>query len=833
MSPEGNMMHRGKLSLIKLAGAAGLAASMSGAVTAQEVCIPRVIDFETDGAGNPLLHGQSLVTPGPEVPFTCPSITSGPNPIVPGNGHNGAAVFDSTTGPFGQDPDLNVNQGKLLYLQANGGNPDSFTGVNGPDTWDFPNDDADGGVLTFSFCDGVRPLSVDLVDIDLPLGMDVDVTLTDSNGFSRVYAVPGGWTDDGPGATAVGTLDLQATGNQPGIIGFATEATDPGYDGDDIVVIEFLFYGSGALDNFTWCEPCTPCILECPDDVTIDCSDSTDPANTGMPTGCGSATFEDAITPGDCDGNFTITRTWMADDGCGGTATCVQTITVTDTTAPDITCPGDLSLDCSDSTDPADTGMATATDDCSGVADITFDDDVAAGDCAGNFVITRTWTAVDNCGNTSSCMQTITVTDTTPPDLTCPPDMTFVGCCLLPDIGVPTATDDCGTVSVSSDAPPEFCLGDTIVTWTAMDDCGNTSTCMQTITVVPVCLDFEGDGNGDPLAHGQNLETAGPETAFTCPTISSGPDPVSPGNGNNGLAVFDSTNGPFGQDPDLGVGQGNVLILQANGGNPDSFTGVNGVDTWDFPNDDEDGGTITFDFCMGVQALSVDLIDIDDIDPNQSVDVTLTDGGGLTRVYSVPAGWTADGGVRTLDLDALGVQVGETADATETTDPGFDPENILSMEVRFGSSGALDNLKFCPSSPSAQAIVRNGSGRNARVLTPSSLPILGARFAANMDCSDFGPGLAVIVMRRAAATGSVSPFGEVLVGGLLLHRQAKAYSEGPTRMTWNIPYDLSLCGVEVHAQGLCQPRVIGPMTGKRLRLGGGGLTNAIDLTLGF
>jgi hypothetical protein len=109
-----------------------------------------------------------------------------------------------------------------------------------------------------------------------------------------------------------------------------------------------------------------------------------------------------------------------------------------------------------------------------------------------------------------------------------------------------TATDDCSGATVTNDAPASFCVGDTTVTWTATDGCGNASTCQQTVTVLgPVTLDFETDGGGGPLLHGQSLATAGPEVPYACPSISSGPDTVTPGDGNNGAAIFDSTNGPF------------------------------------------------------------------------------------------------------------------------------------------------------------------------------------------------------------------------------------------------------------------------------------------------
>ena len=57
---------------------------------------------------------------------------------------------------------------------------------------------------------------------------------------------------------------------------------------------------------------------------------------------------------------------------------------------------------------------ATATDNC-GEVSIEVSSETTAGDCAGNYTITRTFTATDDCGNSSSATQTITVQDTTSP----------------------------------------------------------------------------------------------------------------------------------------------------------------------------------------------------------------------------------------------------------------------------------------------------------------------------------------------------------------------------------------------------------------------------------
>src|SRR5207247_1058831 len=134
---------------------------------------------------------------------------------------------------------------------------------------------------------------------------------------------------------------------------------------------------------------------------------------------CGLVTirYSDVVTT-NCGATKVIARTWTATDECGNLASCVQTITVRDITSPTITCPADRMLEC-----PADirtnvTGVATATDGC-GAVTIQYADAVS-NNCAGTKVIARTWTATDECGNSATCVQTITVRDTLKPTITCP-----------------------------------------------------------------------------------------------------------------------------------------------------------------------------------------------------------------------------------------------------------------------------------------------------------------------------------------------------------------------------------------------------------------------------
>jgi hypothetical protein len=63
-------------------------------------------------------------------------------------------------------------------------------------------------------------------------------------------------------------------------------------------------------------------------------------------------------------------------------------------------------------------GSATGGDSCGGIRVNSADSfEPSCGGDAG--VITRTWTATDDCGNSTSCGQTVTIIDTTPPELSC------------------------------------------------------------------------------------------------------------------------------------------------------------------------------------------------------------------------------------------------------------------------------------------------------------------------------------------------------------------------------------------------------------------------------
>jgi len=229
----------------------------------------------------------------------------------------------------------------------------------------------------------------------------------------------------------------------------------------------------------------TPPVISCPANVTVECGRSTDPASTGTATAtdnCDTSpkvTFIDAVS-GNCP--RIITRTWTATDFSGNSNSCVQIITITDTTPPTISCPPDKQLQCGDSTNTANTGTATATDTCSTNVTITFTDAAVPANCTGKAGIDRTWKATDACGNISTCVQHLTFVDTTPPVVIVPTGSNL-GCNptnLPTDASVKalvTATDNCSAaiINVSHVDATSGCSVTRTFTVTATDGCGNTS----------------------------------------------------------------------------------------------------------------------------------------------------------------------------------------------------------------------------------------------------------------------------------------------------------------------------------------------------------------------
>src|SRR5207248_2357844 len=113
-----------------------------------------------------------------------------------------------------------------------------------------------------------------------------------------------------------------------------------------------------------------PAISGCPSDITV----VTGPGRTSCdqtaswtaPTASdncgGTVTVSTNHSPGSLFSKGTTTVTYTFTDSHGNSSTCSFKVIVVDNTVPVITCPATQTVDCQASTAPANTGMATATD---------------------------------------------------------------------------------------------------------------------------------------------------------------------------------------------------------------------------------------------------------------------------------------------------------------------------------------------------------------------------------------------------------------------------------------------------------------------------------------
>ena len=242
-----------------------------------------------------------------------------------------------------------------------------------------------------------------------------------------------------------------------------------------------------ASQTITVQDTTAPEFISVPADYTVECSDDMPMEDATASDSCGevTVTVEDETTPGDALGSYTIVRTFTATDDAGNSTFATQTITVQDTTAPEFTSvPSDYTVECSDDMPMED---ATASDNC-GTVIITEVSEINEGDALGNYTIIRTFTATDDAGNSSTASQTITVQDTTAPEFTFVPADESTECTEAWSTEMATASDNCGTVTVTVEesTSDELCGGLLLITrtFTATDDAGNSSTAVQTITQI-------------------------------------------------------------------------------------------------------------------------------------------------------------------------------------------------------------------------------------------------------------------------------------------------------------------------------------------------------------
>ena len=220
----------------------------------------------------------------------------------------------------------------------------------------------------------------------------IDVTVTDDE--AAVITCPADVTLECPADT-----DPSATG-----VATAVDNCDPDVD---IASSDVSTAGCGATESIvrTWTatddvgnvgtcvqsiiveDNTAPSIDVAASDLTVECDGA---GNLGALAGwlatnggavasdiCGSVTWSNtfgAITP-DCGLTGSATVTFTATDDCGNSTSTAATFTIEDTTPPDLVVPSDVTIECTESSDPSNTGEGAGSDICSasgGTVDIAF-----------------------------------------------------------------------------------------------------------------------------------------------------------------------------------------------------------------------------------------------------------------------------------------------------------------------------------------------------------------------------------------------------------------------------------------------------------------------------
>ena len=249
--------------------------------------------------------------------------------------------------------------------------------------------------------------------------------------------------------------------------------------------------------------------LNCPSDITINCSQSPDTLVTGIPTFedyCGwiSIAFTDSIpNPDAC--NQIIFRNWMATDSCNAMGSCTQLITVQDIDPPIFTfCPSDTlvrGIQVNDSCfADIQLPIPMVVDSCNNPIDLrnTFTNSVDASSLYPEGTTTVIWTATDACGNSATCSMNVFVQacDTCLPLVLCPLDTFIVACptdFLMLDFGTPTIIDSCDrSIAIDLQAVDTLnqtdCFLSVEKTWIISDGNDFEDTCRQVIRIVDETL---------------------------------------------------------------------------------------------------------------------------------------------------------------------------------------------------------------------------------------------------------------------------------------------------------------------------------------------------------
>jgi hypothetical protein len=192
--------------------------------------------------------------------------------------------------------------------------------------------------------------------------------------------------------------------------------------------------------------------------------------------------YSESILPGTCP--YTLVRRWSATDACGNNTTQTQEITVFDVVFPSIIgVPADTTIQCSDVLSSA---LVYAEDNCSYDIQVEYFETEEVAQCLR--IVRRTWTATDECGNTTTAQQVVTIEDHEAPVINSTISDLQVSCTAEVPAIVQLDVYDCSNYTVTTDTitngPACSVQGAMMRIWTVTDACGNSASVSQNVVVM-------------------------------------------------------------------------------------------------------------------------------------------------------------------------------------------------------------------------------------------------------------------------------------------------------------------------------------------------------------
>lgn len=351
--------------------------------------------------------------------------------------------------------------------------------------------------------------SVIITDNELPTAICQDITLAlNANGSVPILA-----GDIDNGSTDNCGIDAQTISRN------SFTCSDLGTNSVTLTVFDASGNSASCIATVTVVDLIAP-VANCQDiTVALDANGNASilagDIDNGSTDNCGIATQTLNTTSFTCNDLGANSVTLTVSDASGNTSSCTATVTIVDLIAPiancqDITITLDTNGNASILAGDIDNG---STDNC-GIDTITAD--ITSFTCSDAGTNAVTLTVTDVSGNSSSCVATVTVIETTAPVATCQ-DITVAldangNASILTSEIDNGSTDNCGIDTITADITSFTCsdLGANTVTLTVTDASGNAASCVATVTVVDliapvaICQDItvalDANGNASILA---------------------------------------------------------------------------------------------------------------------------------------------------------------------------------------------------------------------------------------------------------------------------------------------------------------------------------------------